>query len=181
VVTAGVSSASHAWFRNIDRRIFFSLLVPGVIGGVLGATLLAHVPAHTVRPFVWAYLLVTPLKVGAQGPALGGVAGFLDAIGGGGWGTIVTSTMIARGVTPRFAIGTSNAAIFFVALATSLTLWLQLGTMRYDMVLALLIGGTAAAPIAAWVTSHVPQRAAATAVGVVVFVLGATGLFTTLT
>jgi uncharacterized membrane protein YfcA len=181
VVTAGVSSASHAWFRNIDRRIFFSLLVPGVIGGVLGATLLAHVPAHTVRPFVWAYLLVTPLKVGAQGPALGGVAGFLDAIGGGGWGTIVTSTMIARGVTPRFAIGTSNAVIFFVALATSLTLWLQLGTMRYDMVLALLIGGTAAAPIAAWVTSHVPQRAAATAVGVVVFVLGATGLFTTLT
>jgi uncharacterized membrane protein YfcA len=194
VVTAGVSSASHAWFRNIDRRIFFSLLVPGVIGGVLGATLLAHVPAHTVRPFVWAYLLVTslivlsrvilkrtPLRVGAQGPALGGVAGFLDAIGGGGWGTIVTSTMIARGVTPRFAIGTSNAVIFFVALATSLTLWLQLGTMRYDMVLALLIGGAAAAPIAAWVTSHVPQRAAATAVGVVVFVLGATGLFTTLT
>jgi uncharacterized membrane protein YfcA len=50
VVTAGVSSASHAWFRNIDRRIFFSLLVPGVIGGVLGATLLAHVPAHAVRP-----------------------------------------------------------------------------------------------------------------------------------
>jgi uncharacterized protein len=194
VVTAGVSSASHAWFRNIDRRIFLSLLVPGVIGGVLGATLLAHVPAHTVRPFVWAYLLVTslivlsrvilkrtPLRVGAQGPALGAVAGFLDAIGGGGWGTIVTSTMIARGVAPRFAIGTSNAVIFFVALATCLTLWLQLGTMRYDMVLALLIGGAAAAPIAAWVTSHVPQRAATTAVGVVVFVLGATGLFTTLT
>jgi uncharacterized membrane protein YfcA len=77
--------------------------------------------------------------------------------------------------------GISNAVIFFVALATSLTLWLQLGTMRYDMVLALLIGGAAAAPIAPWVTSHVPQRAAATAVGVVVFVLGATGLFTTLT
>src|SRR5437764_6111533 len=193
-VTAGVSSASHAWFRNIDRRIFFSLLLPGVIGGVLGATLLAHVPAHTVRPFVWAYLLVTslivlsrailkptPLTVGAEGPALGGVAALLAAIGGGGWGTIVTSTMIARGVTPRYAIGTSNAVIFFVALATSLTLWLQLGRMRYDMVLGLLIGGAAAAPIAAWVTSHVPQRAAATAVGLVVFVLGATGLLTTLT
>lgn len=194
VVTAGVSSASHAWFRNIDRRIFFSLLAPGVVGGVLGASLLAHVPAHAVRPFVWAYLLATslvvlgrvilqrtPLRVGAQGPALGAVAGFLDAIGGGGWGTIVTSTMIARGVTPRYAIGTSNAVIFFVALATSLTLWVQLGTMRYDMVLALLLGGAAAAPIAAWVTRHVPQRAAATAVGLVVFLLGAAGLFTTLT
>ena len=133
-VTAGVSSASHAWFRNIDRRIFFSLLLPGVLGGMLGATLLAHVPAHTVRPFVWAYLLTTslvvlarvilkrsPLRAGVQGPALGAVAGFLDAIGGG-----------------------------------------------------------AAAPIAAWVTSRVPQRAATAAVGVIVFVLGAAGLFVTL-
>ncbi|TLY78943.1 MAG: sulfite exporter TauE/SafE family protein, partial [Gammaproteobacteria bacterium] len=65
-VTAGVSSASHAWFRNIDRRIFFSLLLPGVLGGMLGATLLAHVPAHTVRPFVWAYLLATSLVVLAR-------------------------------------------------------------------------------------------------------------------
>ena len=88
--------------------------------------------------------------------------------------------MIARGVPPRFAIGTSNAVDFFVALATSLTLWFQLGQMRYDMVVALLIGGAAAAPLAAWVTRHVPQRAAATAVGLVVFALGATGLFTTL-
>src|SRR5256885_2437719 len=79
--------------------------------------------------------------------------------------------MIARGVTPRYAIGTANAVIFFVALATSLTLWLQLGGMRYDMVLALLIGGAAAAPIAAWVTSRVPQRAATAAVGLIVFVL----------
>ncbi|HET7756046.1 MAG TPA: sulfite exporter TauE/SafE family protein, partial [Steroidobacteraceae bacterium] len=63
VVTAGVSSASHAWFRNIDRRIFFSLLVPGVIGGVLGAGLLAHAPVRAVRPFVWAYLVATSLVV----------------------------------------------------------------------------------------------------------------------
>jgi len=193
VVTAGVSSASHAWFRNLDRRIFFSLLAPGVIGGVLGASLLARVPAHAVRPFVWAYLLATSLLVlsrvllrrtplaGARpGPLLGGIAGFLDAMGGGGWGTIVTSTMVARGVTPRYAIGTSNAVIFFVASATCATLWLQLGTMRYDMVLALLIGGAAAAPVAAWVTRHVPQRAAATAVGLAVFALGVTGLWSTL-
>jgi len=192
-VTAGVSSASHAWFRNIDRRIFLSLLVPGVIGGVLGASVLAHVPAHTVRPFVWLYLLGTSLvvltrvflkrtalRVGPQRPALGAVAGFLDAIGGGGWGTIVTSTMIARGVTPRFAIGTSNSVIFFVAAGTSLTLWLQTGSMRYDMVIALLLGGAAAAPLAAWITRHVPQRAAAGAVGLAVFALACTGLLTSL-
>lgn len=193
VVTAGVSSASHAWFRNIDRRILLSLVVPGVVGGVLGASLLARVPSRAVRPFVWMYLLATALMVltrailrretlpvRSQGPTLGAVAGFLDAIGGGGWGTIVTSTMIARGVTPRYAIGTSNAAIFFVASGTCLTLWMQLGALRYDMVIALLSGGAVAAPIAAYVTRHVPQRAAAAAVGLVVFVLGASGLYTSL-
>jgi len=122
----------------------------------------------------------TPLRSAGQGPLLGGIAGFLDALGGGGWGTIVTSTMVARGVTPRYAIGTSNAVIFFVASATCATLWLHLGTMRYDMVLALLIGGAAAAPVAAWVTRHVPQRAAAMAVGLAVFALGVTGLVSTL-
>jgi uncharacterized protein len=193
VVTAGVSGASHAWFRNIDRRILLSLVIPGVIGAVLGASLLAHVPTQRVRPFVWAYLLATslvvlartflrrtPLQAGPQSPVLGAVAGFLDAVGGGGWGTIVSSTMIARGVVPRFAIGTSNAAIFFVAAAISLTLWFQLGTMRYDMVVALLIGGAAAAPLAAWATRRVPQRVAAVAVGLVVFALGLAGLYSTL-
>jgi uncharacterized membrane protein YfcA len=192
-VTAGVSSASHAWFRNIDRSILLSLVVPGVIGGVLGANLLARVPARAVRPFVWTYLICTSLvvlsrvflrrnrlAVASQGPSLGAIAGFLDAIGGGGWGTIVTSTMIARGVTPRYAIGTANAAVFFVAISTCLTLWMQLGRLRYDMVIALLIGGAVAAPIAAYITRHVPQRAAAGAVGLVVFVLGASGLYASL-
>ncbi|HVS75526.1 MAG TPA: sulfite exporter TauE/SafE family protein, partial [Steroidobacteraceae bacterium] len=94
VVTAGISSASHAWFRNLDRRIFLSLLAPGVAGGVVGATVLAHVPTHAIRPFVWSYLIVTGLcvvgrvfrkrapaiSVGAPGPALGLIAGCLDAI-----------------------------------------------------------------------------------------------------
>jgi len=194
MVTSGVSSVSHAWFRNIDRGIFFTLLIPGVIGGIVGASVLAHVTTRVVQPFVWAYLLVTslvvlfrvivsraPIAAKAQGPRLGAVAGFLDAIGGGGWGTIVTSTMIARGVTPRYAIGTANAVVFFVALAISVALRFQLGKMRYDLVLALLIGGAAAAPLAAWVTCHVPRRTATIAVGVVVFALGVTGLFDTLT
>lgn len=195
VFTSGVSSVSHAWFRNLDRRIFLSLLAPGVVGGVVGATVLAHVPTHVIRPFVWSYLIITglcvvarvvlkrapPIAVGAPGPLLGLAAGCLDAIGGGGWGTIVTSTMIARGIAPRYAIGTANAVDFFVALATSIALWTQMGHMRYDMVIALLIGGAAAAPLAAWVTRHVPARAAATAVGLVVVILGAAGLLSTLT
>jgi len=194
VATTGVSSVSHAWFKNIDRRIFFSLVVPGVIGGVIGASVLAHAPTKIIQPFVWGYLLITslfvlgrvilrrtPLAVGTPGPALGSIAGFVDAVGGGGWGTIVTSTMVARGVPPRFAIGTANAVEFFVTLAVSITLWFQIGRLHYELVLALLIGGAAAAPLAAWVTRVAPQRVAATAVGLVVFLLGASGLFATLT
>jgi len=193
IATTGVSSASHAWFRNLDRRVFFSLLLPGVAGGIVGASVLAHIPTRIIQPFVWGYLLVTSLFVlgrvilrvkpplALHGRVLGAVAGFLDAIGGGGWGTITTSTLIARGMPPRFAIGTVNAVEFFVTLSISVTLWFQIGPVRYDLVLALLIGGAAAAPLAAWLTSHAPARAAATAVGLVVFVLGATGLFATLT
>jgi len=193
-VTAGVSSISHAWFQNIDRKIFFSLLVPGVAGGTCGAIALAHVPVSLIRPFVWFYLLVislvvlsrcilqrNPVQLRALGPGLGTVAGFLDAIGGGGWGTIVTSTMIARGVPSRYAIGTANAVVFFVALTISVSLWVQLKSMRFDIVLALLIGGTCAAPLAAYVTHHIPHRRAAVAVGVIVFLLGVNGLFRTLT
>ena len=122
----------------------------------------------------------TPIRLKAQGPGLGTIAGFLDAIGGGGWGTIVTSTMIARGVPSRYAIGTGNSVVFFVALAISVSLWVQLKAMRFDIVLALLIGGASAAPVAACVTRHMPQRAAAVAVGIIVFVLGVNGLFRTL-
>lgn len=193
IATTGASSASHAWFRNLDRRIFVSLLLPGVLGGIAGASVLAHVPTHEIRPFVWGYLLLTsifvlgrvllrkrPLVVGKLGPGLGAVAGFLDAIGGGGWGTITTSTMVARGIPARYAIGTANAVEFFVTLAISITLWLQLNAFRFDLVLGLLLGGVVAAPLAAWVTRRVPQRLAAVAVGLTVFALGVAGLYSSL-
>jgi len=194
IATTGVSSASHAWFRNLDRKIFFSLLIPGVLGGIVGASLLASVPADAIRPFVWTYLLIVsifviakvvlnrpPVAVGTPGPALGVTAGFLDAIGGGGWGTFTTSTMVARGVPPRYAIGTSHAVEFFVTVAVSVTLWYKLGELRYDLILALIIGGAIAAPLAAWLIRYVPRRAAAMAVGLAVFALGVTGLYNSLT
>jgi hypothetical protein len=193
VATTGVSGLSHAWFRNLDRRIFVALLLPGVLGSIAGALLLANVPGEKIRPFVWVYLLVTaslllarallnrmPLAANKPGPALGVTAGFLDAVGGGGWGTLVTSSMVARGLPPRYAIGTANAVEFFVASATSVTLWLALGQLRWDLIVALIAGGVLAAPLAAWITRHVPTRAAAIAVGVAVFSLGAGGLYMSL-
>jgi hypothetical protein len=104
------------------------------------------------------------------------VAGFLDAIGGGGWGTVTTPTLIARGVPPRYAIGTANAAEFFVTLTISITFLFTFDWDRFDLVIALLGGGVIAAPVGAWVAKHVPPRAAMIAIGLLIIGLSINGL-----
>jgi uncharacterized membrane protein YfcA len=189
VVTTGASGISHAWFRNLDRKIFFRLVLPGMAGGAVGAYLLTSLDGSILRPLVWGWLFLMgilllrrafrrdePGLARAPSHALGGVAGFLDAIGGGGWGTVCTPTLIARGVPPRYAIGTTNAAEFFVTLTISITFLFTFDWQRYDLVIALLGGGVIAAPLGAWVAKHVPPRTAIIAVGLVVTGLSVHGL-----
>ena len=194
VVRCGVLSAANGWFRHIDRRVIWSLLLPGVAGGIAGASVLVQVSAEALRPLVWAYLLVTslfvlgriilnrpPLTPGAPGPALGAAAGALDAIGGGGWGTLISSSMVARGLSQELAARIASAVELFVATAISVTLGVHFGAPPLDLVAALLIGGAIGTPLATWVTRHVPQRAAVISVALVVFALGTTGLVASLT
>ena len=189
VVTTGASGLSHAWFKNLDRRVFMKLVLPGMLGGICGAYLLTRFDSEQVRPFVWGYLFVAgvlvlrrafkraePELARAPSHALGAAAGFLDAIGGGGWGTITTPTLIARGIPPRYAIGTANAAEFFVTLSISVTFLLTFDWRRFDLVIALLGGGVIAAPLGAWAVRHIPPRAAMLAVGLVVMGLATNGL-----
>jgi uncharacterized membrane protein YfcA len=158
-------------------------------GGALGAWLLTTIDGEMLKPFVWAYLMCTgvlllrrawsrsePGLARAPSHALGGIAGFLDAVGGGGWGTMTTPTLIARGVPPRYAIGTTNAAEFFVTLTISITFLFTFDWRRFDLVIALLGGGVIAAPLGAWMAKHVPPRAAMIAVGLLVVGLAVNGL-----
>jgi len=190
VFTTGASGVSHAWFKNLDRKILAKLVLPGMLGGACGAWLLSTLDGALLQPFVWVYLLGTgvlllrrasrssePQLAKAPSHALGVVAGFLDAIGGGGWGVVTTPTLIARGVPPRYAIGTSNTAEFFVTLTISITFLFTFDWRRYDLVLALLGGGVLAAPLGAWVAKRVPPRAAMLAIGVLVIGLAANGLW----
>jgi hypothetical protein len=160
-----------------------------MVGGALGAYLLTSLDGSVLRPFVWGWLLLTgilllrrafrrdePGLARAPSHALGGIAGFLDAIGGGGWGTVTTPTLIARGVPPRYAIGTTNAAEFFVTLTISITFLFTFDWQRWDLVIALLGGGVVAAPLGAWVAKHVAPRTAIIAVGLVVVGLSVHGL-----
>lgn len=181
VFTTGVSGASHAYFRNIDKRLFWRLTLSGTVGGVIGAYVLTQLPGELIRPFVYIYLLAlsvlillrsagkfVPKQEIRRVPVLGFFAGLLDASGGGGWGPLATSTLLAGGGKARTTIGTVNAAEFVITLAVSLTFFLSIGIQHLEIVLGLLIGGALAAPFAAYLVRHVAERTVLVIVGVVV-------------
>jgi uncharacterized membrane protein YfcA len=185
VVTTGISGFSHWQLGNVDRSLIKRLLIPGVIGGVLGAYLLTNIPGEKIKPFISAYLLVMGMvilyktlfkkqhtrPVTSNLAPLGLIGGFLDAIGGGGWGPVVTSTLVMRGKHPRYAIGTVNMTEFFVTLAQSITFILTIGLTHWQVTLGLLIGGALAAPLAAVLTRKLPVRALTASVGVIITIL----------
>ena len=190
IATTGVSGASHLWHRNVDRKLFVRLVGTGVVGGALGAFVLTGLPEEFVKPFVAIYLLLMgmvifarvmkmlPRKTKVPVPAVGGAGGFLDAIGGGGWGPLVASTLIATGDEPRRAIGSVNLAEFFVTVTISVAFFTQLDLASYGkIVLGLVIGGALAAPLAGYLLKIIPPRAALILVGVVVTALSAVNLY----
>jgi uncharacterized membrane protein YfcA len=174
IVTTGISGISHLWHGNVDRRLFIRLAAAGVLGGIVGAYVLADLlPKEIVRPLVAVYLFCMALLIFdrilrreprmARIPAipLGLGGGFLDAIGGGGWGPLVASSLVATGDEPRRSVGTVNAAEFFVAVSVSVAFFATLNLPDlWRIVLALIIGGGLAAPFAGWLVRVLPPRVA---------------------
>ncbi|TKJ31419.1 hypothetical protein CEE39_07175 [bacterium (candidate division B38) B3_B38] len=184
VFTTFVSGVSHLKFGNVDKKLFKKLLIPGIIGGVIGAYVLTAVPGKTIKPFIGAYLLIMGLmilrkafkkirekRVETKLIPLATAGGFFDAIGGGGWGPIVTSTLMARGHNPRFTIGSVNLSEFFVTVAEAATFFAILGLIHWQVIVGLLIGGVLAAPMAAYVCKRLPSRALMIIVGILITVL----------
>ena len=184
VFTTFVSGVSHWKFGNVDKKLFKKLLIPGIIGGVLGAYVLTSIPGKTIKPFIGAYLLIMGLmilrkafkkikekRVETKLIPLATAGGFFDAIGGGGWGPIVTSTLMARGHNPRFTIGSVNISEFFVTVAEAATFFTILGLVHWQVIVGLLIGGVLAAPMAAYVCKRLPSRALMIIVGILITVL----------
>jgi uncharacterized membrane protein YfcA len=193
--TTAVSAISHVAHRNVDWWLFFKIVIPGVIGGVLGAYVLTQIPAGTAKPFVLAYLTVLGLYLFYRGvmhrhterrpkiiSPLGLIGGFLDAAGGGGWGAIVTSNLLVQGSNPRHTIGTVNTAEFFLTITISATFLLTLGWEAFtSATLGLLIGGVLAAPFGARIAKRVKADTLLTFVGAVVTLTSCYGLFRALT
>lgn len=183
-LTTGASAVSHHVFGNIDRGLMKRLLLPGILGAILGAYILVRIPGEAFRPYVAGYLLVMGgvivLKAFRRFPErtvtthlapLGFVGAFVDAVGGGGWGPVVASTLVARGHNARRTIGTVNAVEFFVTLAASVTFLLTLGLTHWPVIAGLALGGVVAAPISAWACGRVPVKPLMIAVGVLVMAL----------
>lgn len=189
--TTATSGISHLLHGNIDKKLFFRLLIPGMIGGATGAYVLTSLDAAVVKPFVLIYLTAIGLMLLYRGfkyppagkPAkivapLGLVGGFLDAAGGGGWGPVVTSNLLIQGADPRKVVGTVNAVEFFLTLTISATFIYHLGFADLaGATLGLLIGGLAAAPLGAWAAKHIPAKPMLVMVGIVLTATSAFGVY----
>ena len=190
VFTTGASGLAHWWAGNVDKALLRRLAIPGMIGGAVGAYLLTTLLGSAIRPGVSVYLLAMGIFIlwrayhprPAQGgmprhiPALGLVGGFLDAIGGGGWGEMVTSTLIGQGVVPRLVIGSVNLAEFFVTIVVTATFIMTIGLELWPIITRLVLGGVIAAPFAALLTRHVPARVLMAMVGSMIVVLSVRGI-----
>ena len=194
VFTTGASAISHSLHRNVNWKLFRRIVIPGVIGGILGAYVLTAIPAAKARPLVLAYLAAIGIYLLWRGlrhehrekkprivEPLGLVGGFLDAAGGGGWGPVVTSNLLVQGAHPRKVIGTVNTAEFFLSATISATFIASMGFDSFTMALVgLLIGGIAAAPLGGYFAKRIPPRALLMMVGTLLMLTSAYGIFNAL-
>ena len=194
--TTAASASSHAWHRNVDWRLFRRLAPVGIAGGVLGTYVITAIDGATLRPYVAAYLGLMGLYIlyrgfkavppriepaGAVVMPLGAAGGFMDAVGGGGWGPVVTTGLIGSGGAPRQVIGTVNTVEFFLTAAVSTAFILAIVTGHWEEsegltaylwpVLGLILGGVSAAPLAGYVTRIIPARNLTIIVGLLISAL----------
>ncbi|OYX46427.1 sulfite exporter TauE/SafE family protein [Altererythrobacter fulvus] len=193
--TTATSAISHLLHGNIEKALFFRLLIPGMIGGIGGAYLLTSIDGDVIKPYVLGYLTLVGVYLLVRGilyppkprkpkhvEPLGLVGGFLDAAGGGGWGPVVTSNLLVQGAEPRKVIGTVNAVEFFLTLTISATFISQLGVADLaGATLGFLIGGVAAAPFGAYAAKHFSTKVMLILAGTVLTLTSAYGVYNALT
>ncbi len=191
VFTTGFSAFSHWKFGNINKTLFKRLLIPGIIGAVIGAYFITTVDGNAIKPFISAYLLIMGLYVlmkafrrisvkheppkHVAGLALTG--GFVDAVGGGGWGPVVTTSLIGSGQDPRKTIGSVNAAEFFLTMVGGAMFAIFGGFTHWTVIAGLIVGGLFAAPFAAWLCSRLPTRTLLIVVGLLISFLSSLNLW----
>ena len=196
VFSSGVSGYSHHRFGNINKKLFKALVIPGVLGAIVGASLAFYGQKYStyvriplsVYTLYLGYFIVRKAfkKVNTQNKIkraglLAGIGGFMDAFAGGGWGTLVTSTLISKRKSPRYVIGSVCLAEFFVVLASSIAFFIFLKNIPLADVAGLIVGGLIAAPIAARLVGKLPMKTMFIAVGALVIITSSLTLWKAIT
>lgn len=198
ILSNAIAGWMHYRMRNVNMRLFWHIVIAGSIGAVLGAYLLSsleHYSAYT-KPVVSVYTLILgsvilskAIRFGKKGKQkrgkrlknvrpLGFFGGFIDAVGGGGWGSIVLSSLIAGGRNPRTSLGTVKMSRFFIAMLSSLTFVTMLNTIHWEAIGGLIIGSAVASPIATKVSSKISVKTIMLAVGVIVILVSMKSIYT---
>lgn len=186
IFASGASGYSHYKFGNVNKKLFKILVIPGVIGAILGAVLLVYIgEKHTgfikIMMAIYAFFIGVKICINAtkkyvrkkpfkQYGLLAWLGGFLDSFGGGGWGPIVTTTLITKRQSPRFIIGTVSLTEFFVTLSSALTFFATLGVTHWQPIIGLILGGVIASPIAAKLAGKLPRKLSFILLGTLVIV-----------
>ena len=195
VFTTGISGISHLRMGNVDRKLFISLLIPGVIGGLVGTYVLSSIDGSVLKPWISGYLLLMGLyvffKAFGQIKIRAGIkpsrvvplallGSFMDSTGGGGWGPIVTTTLVGSGHDPRTTIGSVNFAEFFLTMTIAAAFFSILDGSVWMIVAGLVVGGLFAAPFAAYITRHLKAKVLLILVGALISTISAFNLYRTL-
>lgn len=191
VFTTGFSGISHVRFGNVNKNLFLRLLLPGIAGAVLGAIVVTQIDGRVLKPYIAAYLLIMGIYVLSKAwrriravrheprhvAKLALFGGFVDAAGGGGWGPVVTTTLIGSGHDPRTTIGSVNFAEFFLTLAGAAAFTLLIDGMAWVLVAGLVFGGIFSAPLAALLCRKLRARSLLILVGSLISALSAYNLY----
>lgn len=183
VFTTGISGVTHAKFGNVDKKLFLRLLIPGIIGGLLGALVVTQIDGKILKPYITVYLLLMGIYVLTKAfrkhiakrkgeprhvAKLALFGGFVDTSGGGGWGPVVTTTLVGTGNDPRTTIGSVNFAEFFLTLASAASLFILVDETIWHVVAGLIVGGLFAAPFAAYACKKFSTRTLLILVGLLI-------------
>ena len=183
VFTTGISGVAHAKFGNVNKKLFLRLLIPGIVGGLLGALLVTQIDGKILKPYITVYLLLMGIYVLLKAfrkhiaakkeeprhvAKLALLGGFVDTSGGGGWGPVVTTTLVGTGHDPRTTIGSVNFAEFFLTLTSAAALFVLVDESIWHVVVGLIIGGLFAAPFAAYACKKFSARTLLILVGVLI-------------
>lgn len=188
IFTTGSSSLVYMRFKNVNIKLFKKLLWPGIIGATLGAISVSFLSKDNfvwIKPLVSFYTLIlgTLIIIRALNIQLRSkdkirrifpvalFGGYLDSVGGGGWGPIVTTSLVAGGRNLRYSIGSSHLAKFFVALVSTITFFLIIGLSHWQIIFGLVVGGMVAAPLSIYLSNKIPTKKGLVLVGVVVIII----------